>query len=312
MSFVKKKAIVFIPAYNEEKSIREVIERIPRSFVDEVEVVVVDDGSEDTTIQVAEGAGALVVHHKKNFGLVQAIKTGIKIGLRHGADFFVMIDADGQYLPEDIPKLVDPLLEEEADMVLGSRFAGEIEEMTTSKKIGNRLFTWYMRRLTGYPFTDTQTGFRAFTKEVAKELILQGSYTYTQEMLIHVVEKRFTIKEIPIFFAKRKHGKSRLIVNIGDYALKAFLITLRTYRDYHPLAFFGSIGILLTGAGAILGSYLVARWIFHGVVGRIPATILTALLILLGIFVFFIGFIADMIKTMREEIKETIKRLEIR
>lgn len=300
---------VLIPAYNEEKSIGDVINRVPRNIGDRVYIIVVDDGSIDRTVEAAQEAGAIVISHRRKRGLVETIKTGVDAGLDRKADIFVTIDADGQYLPKEIPKLINPILEGEADLVLGSRFAGQIEEMPMMKRWGNRMFTWLMRKLTGFPFSDTQTGFRAFTREFATNLTLHGKYTYTQEMLIHAVERDFGIVEVPIYFAKRRFGRSRLIVNPIRYALKVFLIILRTYRDYHPMKLFGIFGSILIGAGLILGGYLTATWILYGVVGRLPSTILTVLLIISGILSFIFGFLADMLITLREELREAIQRV---
>ncbi len=300
---------VIIPAYNETESIGEVICRIKETI--DCDIVVVDDGSTDDTSIVATQAGARVVKHKKNRGLTQALKSGIRTGLESGAKILINIDADGQYLPEDIPKLIQPIVDGEADLVLGSRLAGEIEEMPALKKIGNRMFTYLIRLLTGFPFTDTQTGFRAFTREFAYDLFFQGKYTYTQDMLIQAVERGYSIKEIPIFFAKRKHGESRLIANPFAYAFKAFSIVLRTYRDFHPLKVFGLLGFLFFGSGLILGLTLLYSWLTTGVIGRTPSVILTMLLITLGVQSFVLAFLADMIRNVREELRESIKYLRM-
>ena len=304
----RAKVVVIIPAYNEEKSVGDVIRRIPRNLFGKVNIIVIDDGSLDATAEVARKAGASVLRHKRNRGLSQTLKDGIYAGLGQDADIFVTMDADGQYLPEEISKLVNPIQEGKADLVLGSRFTGHIEEMPWIKRVGNRMFTWLVRRLTGYPFTDTQTGFRAFNKNLAENVFLHGKYTYTQEMLIHAVEKGFEIVEIPIFFAKRRHGESRLIINPLTYAVKALMITLRTYRDYHPMKLFGLFGAIMVGLGLILGGYLTGLWLMYGVVGRIPSVMLTVLLITSGIMSLIFGFLADMLITLREELRETIKR----
>ena len=304
----KTKIVVIIPAYNEVVSIGKVINRIKESV--ECEIVVVDDGSTDDTGKVAEDLGVKVVRLKRNQGLSVAFRTGFKAGLGLGADILVNIDADNQYQPEEIPQLIEPILKGEADLVLGSRFTGTIEEMPWVKRFGNRTFTWLMRRITGFPFTDTQTGFRAFTAELASDLYLFGKYTYTQEMLIQTVEKGYRIVEVPSYFAKREHGGSRLIVNPFSYAFRAFSIVLKSYRDYHPLKTFGLIGLLFIGSGFVLGTYLLYIWVSTGIVGRIPSTILTMLLITSGILVLILGFLADMIKNVRDEFRDSIRLLE--
>ena len=305
---LENKVVVIIPAYNEVASIGKVINRIKDSV--ECDIVVVDDGSTDGTGKVAEELGVEVVRHKRNQGLSVAFRTGFKAGLDLGADILVNIDADNQYQPEEIPQLIYPILKGEADLVLGSRFAGTIEEMPWVKRFGNKAFTWLMRRITGYPFTDTQTGFRAFTAELASDLFLFGKYTYTQEMLIQTVEKGFRIMEVPSYFAKREHGGSRLMVNPFSYAFRAFSIVLKSYRDYHPLKTFGLFGLLFIGSGLVLGTSLLYLWVSTGVVGRIPSTILTMLLITSGTLVLILGFLADMIKNVRDEFRDSIRAIK--
>lgn len=225
-----KKLVIIMPACNEEKSVGSVIKRIPTSLPLLFSTfVVIDDRTGDNTASVAKKAGAKVVDLGPNVGLANAFKAGLKEALKENADVIVIIDADGQYLPEDIPRLVTPILAGEADVVLGSRFAGRIEEMPLVKKIGNKLFTWITRKITGVLVTDSQTGFRAMTKDVAKNLEITSDYTYTQEMIIDAAYKGFRIKEKPIFFAKRRYGKSRLIPNLHTYALKVIKTIVKCY-----------------------------------------------------------------------------------
>lgn len=306
------KLVVVIPAYNEHKSVGEVIRRVPRDVCDEVKIVVIDDGSTDETAEVARSAGAHVIRHHRRLGITACLKTGISFASSVNADIIVTIDADGQYLPEEISKLIQPLRMGEADLVLGSRFIGHIEEMSWVKRFGNRVFTWLMRRLTGFPFTDTQTGFRAFTRDFSESIVLRARYTYTQEMLINAVERGFRIKEVPIRFSKRKYGESRLIANPLFYAIKSLMIILRTYRDYHPMKFFGVLGGLLVAIGTAIGAYLLAFWLVHSYIGRMPTLILSVLLIILGSESLLFGFFADMLITQREELRVLIERIRKR
>lgn len=306
------KLVVVIPAYNEHKSVGEVIRRVPRDVCDEVKIVVIDDGSTDETAEVARSAGAHVIRHHRRLGITACLKTGISFASSVNADIIVTIDADGQYLPKEISKLIQPLRMGEADLVLGSRFIGHIEKMSWVKRFGNRVFTWLMRRLTGFPFTDTQTGFRAFTRDFSESIVLRARYTYTQEMLINAVERGFRIKEVPIRFSKRKYGESRLIANPLFYAIKSLMIILRTYRDYHPMKFFGVLGGLLVAIGTAIGAYLLAFWLVHSYIGRMPTLILSVLLIILGSESLLFGFFADMLITQREELRVLIERIRKR
>ncbi|MHC1591417.1 MAG: glycosyltransferase family 2 protein, partial [Candidatus Helarchaeales archaeon] len=163
------KIMAIIPAYNEEKSIRWVIEGTKKHVT---EVLVLNDGSIDNTATIAADAGARVISNDYQMGLGITMKKAFKNALRLDADIVITIDADGQYDPEEIPKLLQPILSNEADLVLGSRFMekGSIEKMSKVKKIGNKVFTWATNRFTGLHLTDSATGFRAFRKEVLKEI----------------------------------------------------------------------------------------------------------------------------------------------
>jgi len=292
-----KNIVITIPAYNEEKTIGLVINKI-KSVMDKTKykckVLVVDDGSKDKTKEVAKKAGALVYSHPYNYGLAETFRTEMKKCLELKADVIVHTDADGQYLAEEIPNLIKEV-ENGYDLVLGSRFRGRIQYMPLTKRIGNNAFSRVISKITRLNITDAQTGFRAFTKEVAKLNII-SNHTYTQEQIIKAVHNKFRIKEIPATFIKRKSGKSRLMKNPFEYAIKAWINLFRIYRDYRPLKFFGSFGLIFLGLGLLIGLYLVSLFIITGKVGHIPLTIMSVLLILLGVQVIFFGFLADMKK----------------
>ena len=227
------KLVVMIPALNEEQSIGNVIRQIPRSIkrINSVEVLVIDDGSVDKTKKVALQAGAnLVVSHNRNRGLAAAFRTGMKKALDIGADIIVNTDADGQYDQTQIPLLVEPIIEDRADLVLGSRFKGYIEEMPTEKVYGNKLATLFTKILSGYNVSDAQSGFRAFNRSLALYMKITSRKTYVQETIIRTARGGFRIVEIPITFRKRK-GESRLIKSIWKYALTTFPDMIRCFID---------------------------------------------------------------------------------
>ena len=227
------KLVVMIPAYNEEKTVGRVIDEIPRGIegVDVIEVLVIDDGSVDNTRQVAEIAGAnLVVSHSTNRGLAASFRTGLKVALRMNADIIVNTDADLQYDQTQIRELVRPILANEVDMVLGSRFKGYIEDMPTRKKLGNMLATFATRVLSGFNTSDAQSGFRAFSRELASSLKITSTKTYVQETIIRAARCGYRITEVPITFRKR-HGPSRLIKSIWGYAFKVLPELISCYID---------------------------------------------------------------------------------
>ncbi len=287
------KTIAIIPAYNEESTIGDVIKGTSQ-FVDEI--LVINDGSTDHTIDVARNAGAIVIDNIVNRGLGKTIKRGYNEAIKRGADIIVQIDADEQYDPEEIPRLIQPILENKADLVLGSRLENLKYKMPWLKKQGNKSFTWLLRRLTGADIKDGQTGFRATRKEVFETLEIEGDFTYTQEMIVKAAKEGWRIANVPINFYQRSVGESRLMSGPFSYAWRAWIIIIRTIRDYDPLKFFGLPGMILSVAGLLLGAAIVYKFALIGIIGHTPAVILTALLIMSGIQLLFMALMADMRK----------------
>jgi glycosyltransferase involved in cell wall biosynthesis len=301
--------IAMIPAHNEEASIGEVIRRIPRSFGGcRVKILVVDDGSTDRSAAVAkENRADYVLSLGARRGLAKAFAAGLNKALEQGASIVVSIDADGQYDPEQIPQLVEPIVAGNADLVLGSRFAGWIEEMPIGKRIGNRIATKLTSHLAGTRISDAQTGFRAFSREAVLRLVILGGYTYVQETIIQAAQKHLRIVEVPINFRKRAHGESRLIGSMFGYARRAGMTMLRTYRDYRPLETFLTIGGILFIAGIVTGFRVLLHFLQTGQVSPfIPSAILTAVLVILGFQVIFLGLVADMLGSTRTSVEEAL------
>lgn len=291
------KIIALIPAYNEQDTIVDIIQQV-KPFV--AEVLVINDGSIDSTKDVAEKAGAIVIDNIINRGLGKTIQRGYNEAIERGADIVVQIDADGQYDPAEIPKLIQPILDNKADMVLGSRLENLKYEMPWLKKNGNKAFSWLLRRLTGIDIKDGQTGFRAIRKEVIESIKLCGDFTYTQEMIIKTAKEGWRIANVAIHFHQRSSGESRLISTPLSYAWRAGIIIIRTIRDYEPLKFFGIPGMIFITMGLLLGFAIIYKFAIVGFVGHIPAVILTVLLVMSGLQLVFVGLIADMIKYNRD------------
>lgn len=287
------KLIAIIPAYNEESTIEDVIKATSR-FVDEI--LVINDGSKDYTSEIAKSAGATVIDNIVNRGLGRTIQRGYDEAIKRGADIVIQIDADGQYDPKEIPKLIQPIIDNKADLVLGSRLENLKYEMPWIKKLGNKAFTWLLRRLTGADIRDGQTGFRATRKEVFETLKIQGDFTYTQEMIVKASREGWRIANVPINFYQRSAGDSRLMSGPLSYAWRAWIIILRTIRDYDPLRFFGIPGIIFIITGIIFGTAFVYKYALVGFIGHTPAVILTSLLIIVGVQMIFMALMADMMK----------------
>jgi len=294
------KLIITIPAYNEEKTIGNVIGDIKRvmsrpekSKRYDYSILVVDDGSKDKTAVVAKKEGAIVYSHPRNYGLAETFRTEVSQCLKLGADVIVHTDADGQYSAIDIHKLLTKIDEGYA-LVLGSRFKGKIEGMAFINRIGNKVFSYVISSVTGVKISDGQTGFRAFTRELAEKLILTSNHTYTQEQIMRAVKEKYSVAEVPIYFARRKYGKSKLIKNPFEYALKAGVNIMRIYRDYQPIKFFGVFGFLFFGVGLLIGLWILYTLFTTGSVGALPRVMLSVLFLSIGVQIYLFGFLADM------------------
>ncbi len=310
--------IVMIPAHNEEETIGNTIEEIPRKIqgIDSVQVLVINDGSTDKTIEVAREAGAdEILSHRTNLGLGLAFRDGLERALKMGADIIVNIDADGQYDAREIPKLIKPILEKRAEIVLGWRDISNLDFVPFSKKIGNRMTTWIIRKACNLSIKDSQTGFRAFSQEAALRMNLSGEYTYVHETLIQAKSKGLRVGEVPVQFRERK-GDSRLISSLPSYVKEAGGIIIKTYRDYAPLKTFSYLGTVFIIIGVIFALRVLVHFLETGMVsGRIPSAVLSSMLIILGFLIFVLGLLADMFKTHRglqEEILYKLKKTEMR
>lgn len=307
------KLVVIIPAYNEENTIPHVLKEIPRRIkdVDSIEVILIDDGSTDNTTKKAVKNGVdKVITHKVNKGLGVTFRDGIDAALGKDADIIVNIDADGQYNAAQITNLIKPILDDKADIVLGWRNIDSLDHMPKGKKLGNKFATWITRRLSGLPIKDAQTGFRALSREAALRLNLFGKYTYVQETLIQASHKGLHVEQVPVEFRAR-NGKSRLIPNLGAYALRAGATIFSTYRDYYPLKFFSFIGGFFALLGLGFGIRVLVHFSQTGMVSpHLPSAILASLLMTLGLGTMALGIFVHMLNSQRRLNEEILYRLK--
>jgi len=306
------KLTVTIPSFNEEKTISKVIREIPKKIpgIKKIEIIVIDDGSTDKTASVARKLGAVVVRHPGNRGLAKTFKTGIDTALARGADIVMNTDADFQYNQKQIPLVVKPIIEGKADIVLGSRFKGWIEDMSLGKRYGNILATKVVSFVSGLKISDAQSGFRAFSREAALRMNISGDFTYTQESLLIAAEHKMKIVEVPIDFRKRA-DESRLFGSIWTFAKRAGKTLMINYLNYHPLRVFLSLGFLLFVSGILFGYRVLSHYFATGVVGPyLPSAVLASLLIILGVQVTIIGLVAEMIRHNRKIQEETLYKIK--
>lgn len=304
----KLSGVVIIPAFNEEKSIREVIKRIPdlSSKGIHLQPVVVDDGSMDHTAEFARESGAVVLSHGINLGLGKSFQDGLNYAFEHNADFMVNIDADLQYDPADIVLLLQPILNGEADFVTADRFSGpdgktpRPEHMPKVKYWGNQRMTKLINSLAGTKLGDVSSGFRVINREAILNLNLSGKYTYTHETILDLAFKRLRLKSIPINVKYFPERKSKVANNLFRYTKQTLRIILKSFKDYRPFYFFAILASfpLVVGLGMmifLLVHYLITTQFspfkFIGFIG--------IYLFSLGLLLMIIGFLADILVSIR-------------
>jgi glycosyltransferase involved in cell wall biosynthesis len=301
--------IVNLPAFNEEEKIAETIKRIPRTIegVDEVMVQVIDDGSKDKTIEKAKEAGADFIYpNGLNRGIGITFKNAVEHALDNGADIMCNMDADGQFNPQDIIKIINPILKQEADMVSATRFGDkEAKDMPKAKYYLNKIAAKIIGSFMDYPIDDLTCGFRAYSRETMIRLNVVPGFTYTQETIIDAIGKNLKLKWIPVevtYFAGRK---SRVVKSIFNYVSNSGKIILEAVRDVRPMKFFGwpALIMLMVSLGFFVYFFMLYFEDFKITPHR--NILLTAItLLIVGIQFLIFAFIADMIKSARKLIED--------
>jgi len=299
------KLVVNIPALNEEEKIAQTIKKIPRSFsgIDEVFIQVINDGSTDRTVEVSKEAGAdFVFSHKVNRGIGVTFRTAVDKALQNGADILVNIDADGQFDPNDIEKIIKPILNHEVDMVSADRFSkSTAENIPMVKNLLNRLAAWMIGVFMNEKIADLTCGFRGYSRELLLRLNLPGDFTYTQEVIIDTLGKNMKIKWVPVKVEYFPERKSRVVRSIYKYVNNSFKIILKAIRDVRPMKFFGIPGLVLILLSLVT---FVIFAIFYFQSFQITPyknyIFLGAILFLVGMQLVVFALIADMIKSSRK------------
>lgn len=300
------KLLILIPAFNEEKTVGKVIKSLPKleGFSEQI-VLVVDDGSNDRTREIAEKAGAKVVSHRVNSGVGRAFQTGVNAALTMQVDIMITIDADGQFPAKKIPSLIAPILNGNADFVTATRFSKKDyypKNIGKVKLLGNKIMAYLLSFILDGKYTDVSCGFRVYSCEAILNLNLFGQFTYTQEVFIDLSTKGLTIKEVPVGGVKYfQNRKSRVFRGAFNYAVKSLSIIFRTIRDYKPLKFFFSFGLGIFLIGLIADIVLLLHYLrsnqfspyqFIGFIG--------GFLNIFGLILIIVGLLGGMIGRIRQ------------
>lgn len=309
------KLIIQIPCLNEAETLEIALNDLPKKIegIDEIEYLIINDGSTDNTIEVARNWG---VHHvvtfKKNKGLAKGFMAGLDACLRAGADIIVNTDADNQYCGEDIEKIVRPILDGKADIVIGERPIDDTEHFSPLKKKLQHIGSWTVRVASKSDIPDAPSGFRAYSREAAMRLNVVNEYTYTLETIVQAGHEKIAMTSVPIR-TNAELRASRLFNSMFGYVKKSMVTIVRSFIMYRPLRFFGGIGILLFLIGLIIGIRYLFFFFTGGADGHVQSLILSSTLMMMGCMTAIIGLQADIIAANRkilEDVQYHVRKID--
>ncbi len=305
------KLIIQIPCLDEEATLPRTLADLPREVLgfDEVEWLVIDDGSRDRTISVAVAHGVdHVVRLTNNKGLAAAFQAGLDAALKLGADVVVNTDADNQYRASDIPKLVEPILRGEADMVIGDREVRTVEHFSPGKKLMQRLGSWVVRQASGTEIPDTTSGFRAYNREAALQVQVVSTFTYTLESVIQAGRTLVATTHVPVETNPRTRA-SRLFPSNRAYVRRNALTIFRVYAQFEPLKVFWRLAVVLGIAALVAWSRFIISLFDAGGRGHVQSLILGAVLFNAAMLLAAIGVIGDLLAAQRILTQRTLERV---
>lgn len=300
------KLIIQIPCYNEADTLAVALAELPREVpgFDSVEWLVVDDGSTDNTVEVARANGVdhIVCHHT-NLGLARTFMTGLSASLALGADVIVNTDADNQYCAADIPSLVAPILQGKAQYVIGTRPISKIEHFSPVKKGLQKFGSFVVRKISRTGVEDAPSGFRALSAEAAMCMNVFNRYTYTLETIIQAGYKNIPIECVPVR-VNADLRPSRLVKSIPCYIQRSIFTMIRIFVVYQPFKFFFSFGVLFFLVGFLIGCRFLWAWIEGVGRGMMQSLILAAVLMLIGVILGMMAFMADLLSVNRQLLED--------
>jgi glycosyltransferase involved in cell wall biosynthesis len=310
------KLIIQIPCWNEAEQLPATLDDLPRAVegFDLVEWLVIDDGSTDETIEVARAHGVdHIVRLTNNKGLAAGFQAGLDACLKLGADVIVNTDADNQYYGPDIAKLVAPILTGRADMVVGDREVTGIEHFSPLKKALQRLGSWVVRQASSTSVPDTTSGFRAYNREAAIQLLVVSKFTYTLETIIQAGKQLVAIDHVPVR-TNPKTRESRLFPSMGAYVRRNAVSIFRIYAQYEPLRVFWSLSALIGVVALAVWVRFVVSYIDGGGKGHVQSLILGAVLFIAAVVLWALGVIGDLLaaqRVMTQKTFERVRRIEL-
>lgn len=300
------KLIIQIPCYNEAETLEVALNALPRHIdgIDEIEYLIIDDGCRDNTVEVAKNWG---VHHVVSFaqnkGLAKGFMAGLNECLRNGADIIVNTDADNQYCADDIPKLIQPILEKRADIVIGERPIDDTQHFSWTKKKLQHFGSWVVRKASHTNIPDAPSGFRAFSRDAAMRINVINDYTYTLETIVQAGRNRMAIVSVPVR-TNPELRKSRLFHSMFGYIKKSMLTIIRALMMYKPLYCFTLVALVPSIVGLGVGIRFMVYY-FRGMGnGHTQSLLLACTLIIIGFITFVIGMLADVIAANRKILED--------
>lgn len=309
------KLIIQIPCYNEAETLRIALNDLPKEIrgVDQIEYLIIDDGCSDDTVEVARNWGVhYVVSFTKNKGLARGFMAGLDACLRNGADIIVNTDADNQYCGADIEELIRPILDHNADIVIGERPIDDTEHFSWMKKKLQHLGSWVVRKASNTNIPDAPSGFRAFSRDAAMHLNVINEYTYTLETIVQAGRNKMAITSVPIH-TNPELRKSRLFQSMYGYIKKSMLTIFRALMMYKPLYCFTIIALIPSIIGFSVGVRFLVYYFSGNGNGHTQSLILACTLLIIGFVTFVIGMLADVISANRkilEDVQYRLRKLE--
>lgn len=310
------KLIIQIPCLNEAETLEIALNDLPKHIdgIDEIEYLIINDGSRDNTVEVAKNWGVnYVVSFPQNKGLAKGFMAGLDACIRNGADIIVNTDADNQYCGADIEKLVRPILDGEAEIVIGERPIDDTEHFSPLKKKLQHFGSYVVRKASKTDIPDAPSGFRAYSREAALHINVVNNYTYTLETIVQAGRNRMAITSVPIR-TNPELRKSRLFHSMFGYVKKSMLTIIRAYMMYRPLVFFSAVGLVPFLIGVAIGIRFLLYYFQGAGSGHIQSLIFASTLMLLGFMTFIVGLQADVISANRkilEDIQYRVRRMEV-